>query len=170
MFLLRRLSHKPQGKIQLDKFKLRLPVWGEVVLKTEISRLMRTLSLLLSSGIPIVYALDISASTLENQILKHEAQKFKGQISSGLSLSMCLKDSKLFPVFVTNIVSVGEESGTLEKSLLRIAEDYERDVDRSLKTLTRLLEPVIILVMGLIVGFIVLSMLLPIFQINLIVR
>ncbi len=170
MFLLRRLSHKPQGKIQLDKLKLRLPVWGEVVLKTEISRLMRTLSLLLSSGVSIVYALDIATSIAENQILKVEVQKFKGQINSGSSFSNCLKDSNLFPTFVTNIVSVGEESGTLEKSLWRIADDYEGQVDRSLKTLTRLLEPVIILVMGLIVGFIVLSMLLPIFQINLIVR
>jgi type II secretory pathway component PulF len=106
----------------------------------------------------------------ENQILRLEVQRFKDEISSGSSFSLCLKDSKFFPAFVTNIVTVGEESGTLEKSLLRIADDYEREVDRSLKILTRLLEPVIILAMGLIVGFIVLSMLLPIFQINLIVR
>ena len=170
IFLLRRITHRPQGKIQLDRLRLKLPVWGEIVLKTEISRLMRTLSLLLSGGIAVVYALDISTSVVENQILRIEVQKFKGQISSGLSFSKCLKDSNLFPAFVTNIVSVGEESGSLEKSFLRIADDYENEVGRSLKTLTRLLEPVIILTMGLIVGFIVLSMLLPIFQINLIVR
>lgn len=170
IFLLRRITHRPQGKIQLDRLKLKLPVWGEIVLKTEISRLMRTLSLLLSGGIAVVYALDISTSVVGNQILRIEVQKFKGQISSGLSFSKCLKDSNLFPAFVTNIVSVGEESGSLEKSFLRIADDYENEVGRSLKTLTRLLEPVIILTMGLIVGFIVLSMLLPIFQINLIVR
>jgi type II secretory pathway component PulF len=170
MFLLQRLYHSPQGKISLDEFKLKLPVLGKIVLKTEIGRLMRTLSLLLSSGITIVSALDIAASLLENQILKIEVQKFKDRITGGSSFSKCLSESKLYPAFVTNIVTIGEESGALEKSLLRIASDYEIDVDRSLKTLTRLLEPIIILVMGLIVGFIVLSMLLPIFQINLIVR
>lgn len=170
IFLLKRLYDKPQGKMQLDRLNLKLALWGEVVLKTEISRLMRTLSLLLSSGIPVVYALDISTSVLENEVLKFETQKFKELIKSGLSFSMCLKDSKLFPAFVTNIVNVGEETGSLEKSLLRIADDYDTEVDRTLKVLTRLLEPVIILAMGLVVGFIVLSMLLPIFQINLIVR
>lgn len=170
IFLLQRLYRSPQGKVWLDRFKLNLAIWGKIILKTEVSRLMRTLSLLLSSGITIITSLDISISILENQILKLEVQKFKDQIAGGASLSKCLTDSKLFPVFVTNIVTIGEETGTLERSLMRIADDYEREVDRTLKALTRLLEPVIILVMGLIVGFIVLSMLLPIFQINLIVR
>ena len=170
VFSLRRLHRTPQGKYALDRFKLKLPFFGETVLKTEISRLMRTLSLLISSGIPVVSCLTIAMSVIENQILKLEVQKFKGGITEGLSFSKCLADSKLFPPFVTNIVSVGEESGGLEKSLLRIADEYEREVDRSLKAFTRMLEPVIILAMGLIVGFIVLSMLLPIFQMNLIVK
>jgi len=170
VFLLNRFYRNPQGRILWDGFQLKLVIIGEITLKTEISRLSRTLSLLLSSGIPIIYSLDISTSILGNQILKLEVQKIKDQISGGLSFSQALKDSKLFPIFVTNIVIVGEESGILEKSLLRIADDYEKETDRTLKTLTRLLEPVIILVMGLIVGFIVVSMLLPIFQINLIAR
>jgi len=170
VFLLNRFYRNPQGRILWDGFQLKLVIIGEITLKTEISRLSRTLSLLLSSGIPIIYSLDISTSILGNQILKLEVQKIKDQISGGLSFSQALKDSKLFPIFVTNIVIVGEESGILEKSLLRIADDYEKETDRTLKTLTRLLEPLIILVMGLIVGFIVVSMLLPIFQINLIAR
>lgn len=170
IFFLRRFCRSQQGRIAWDRFKLKLPVTGLIVLKTEIGRLMRTLSLLISSGINIVPALSVSAAVIQNQIIKQEAQKFKDGITGGLSLSKCLANSKLFPLFVTNIVAVGEETGVLEKSLMRIADDYERDVDRTLKTLTRLLEPVIILVMGVIVGFIVLSMLLPIFQINLIVR
>jgi type II secretory pathway component PulF len=128
------------------------------------------LSLLASSGIPIVQALDVSLSGLSNRVLAQEVEKFKEEIAGGNSLSHCLRHSKTFPAFVTNIVAIGEETGTLEKSLLRIADDYEREADRALKSLTRLLEPVIILVMGLIVGFMVLSMLLPIFQINLIAR
>lgn len=170
VFIFKRISRKPQVKATLDKIKLKLAVWGPIVLKSQIGRLVRTLSLLLASGTPVVYALETATTTLDNQVLKAELQRFKERIREGESFSRCLTDSKLFPVFVTNIVTVGEESGNLEHALLRIADDYERDVDRSLKVMTRLLEPVIILAMGLIVGFIVLSMLLPIFQINLIVR
>lgn len=170
VFFLRRLLRLPQGKMLWDSFKIKLIVLGEIILKTDIARLMRTLSLLLFSGIPIVSALDISTSVIQNQVLKLQMKKFKEGLSSGVSFSNCLKGADLFPAFVTNIVTVGEETGTLEKSLLRIADDYDKEVDRSLKILTRLFEPVIILVIGLIVGFIVLAMLLPIFQINLIVR
>lgn len=170
VFLLRRTYLNAQGRLFWDRLKLKPAIGGEITLKTEISRFMRTLSLLLSSGMPIIYSLDISTSVVQNQVLVLTMQKFKDQISKGASFSSCLQDSKLFPSFVTNIVRVGEESGTLEKSLMRIADNYERDVDSALKTLTRLLEPVIILVIGLIVGFIVLAMLLPIFQINIIVR
>lgn len=169
-FSLRRIYQTAQGKIFWDRFKLKLVILGPIIVKTEISRLSRTLALLLSSGIPITPALDISTSILENQIFKSEVQRFKEEIAGGLSLSNSLKNSKLFPEFVMNIVAIGEETGSLDKSLNRIADDYERDVDRTLKALARLIEPVIILAMGLIVGFIVLSMLLPIFQMNLIVR
>ena len=170
VFLLRRFYQRPKGKLFLDRLKLKLPILGDIILKTQESRLMRTLSLLLSGATPVVYALEVSISTVENQILRQELQAFKEEIANGLSFSKCLSNSKLFSPFITNMVTVGEESGTLEKSLMRIADDYEREVDRKLKTFTRLLEPTIILVMGLIVGFIVLSMLLPIFQINLIVQ
>lgn len=170
IFFLRRFYLSPGGRNLFDRLKLKIAIFGDIALKTEISRLSRTLSLLLSSGITIISALDISASILENQTLRAEAQKFRDDISGGSSLSRCLDGSKLFPKFVTNIIVVAEETGTLEKSLMRIADEYEREVDRTLKAFTQLLEPVIILVMGLVVGFIVLSMLLPIFQINLIAR
>ena len=118
----------------------------------------------------MVTSLDISVTIVENEILKQELQKFKEQIAGGLNFSKCLNESKLFPQFVKDIIAVGEETGTLEKSLLRIADDYEKDVDATLKGMLRMLEPMIILVMGLIVGFIVISMLLPIFQINLMAK
>lgn len=170
VFFLRRLRRLPQARLLLDGFKIKIIIVGQIILKTDISRLMRTLSLLLSSGIPIISALDISASVIQNQALKLQMQKFKEDISTGVNFSSSLKNARLFPAFVTNIVIVGEETGTLEKSLLRIADDYEKEVDRSLKTLSRLFEPITILFIGSIVGFIVLAMLLPIFQINLIVR
>jgi len=170
VFFLRRMYKSPKGRLSWDNFRLKAAFFGEVTLKAEVARLMRTLSLLLSSGITITTALDISASVLDNQVLKKEMLKFKEQISSGSSLYQAFKDSKLFPELVVNIISVGEETGALDKSLMNVAVDYEREVDRTLKDFIRLLEPVIILVMGLIVGFIVISMLLPIFQINLTVR
>lgn len=170
LFLLRRVYRTARGKAAFDNIKLRIFLLGKITLKTEISRLTRTLSLLLCNGVAITQSLDISATVLENGILKLEVSRLKNDVVGGLSLSKSLKGSKFFPQFVTSLVSIGEETGTLERSLLRISDEYEKEVDRVLKTLTRLLEPVIILVMGCIVGFIVISMLLPIFQINLIVR
>lgn len=170
VFFLRRFFSSPQGKVIFDQIKLKIIIVGNLVLKTEISRLMRTLSLLLSSGVPITSSLEISNSVVENQVLKKEVQKFKESISSGNNFSDSLKSSPFFPEFVTNIVAVGEETGRLDQALLRIANDYEKEVERILSALTKMLEPAIILVMGLVVGFIVLSMLLPIFQINLIAK
>lgn len=169
-FSLHRLYKSKHGRLFWDSARLKIIVFGEVALKTEISRLMRTLSLLISGGQPIVSALDVAVSVLGNEAIKTEAKGFKARIIAGESFSKSVGASKLFPVFVNNIISVGEESGRLDKALMRIAEDYEKDVDNTLKALTRLVEPVIILVMGLIVGFIVLAMLLPIFQINLMVK
>lgn len=159
-----------QGRTAIDTAKLKLPVLGNIVLKNGVSRLMRALSLLVSSGIPIVSALEIVNATIANQLLKQEVNKFKEQITTGLSLSKCMQDSRLFPALATNIIAVGEESGNLEASLASIADEYQDDVDRALKSFTTLLEPVIILIMGLVVGFIVMAMLLPIFQINLMVQ
>lgn len=170
IFLLKRASGNPQGKYFLDRLKLKTPIFGKIFLKTDLAHMVRSLSLLLSSGITVISALDISTSVIANTILKDELGKIKEEVSKGASLSGCLQNSTLFPPFVTNIISVGEETGTLEVSLLHIAEDYERETDRYLKTLTQLLEPVMIFVMGIVIGFIVLSMLLPIFQINLVVK
>jgi general secretion pathway protein F len=170
VFLFKRTLRNPAQRLLWDRFRLRIALWGEITLKTEVSRMMHTLSLLISSGMPIVSGLVVTSSVIENQALRLELQKFKEEISNGVSFSRCLKESPLFPAFVTNIVGVGEETGTLEKSLLRISSEYEKSVDRSLKTFTQLLEPIIILSMGLIVGFIVVAMLLPIFQINVMVK
>jgi type II secretory pathway component PulF len=170
VFLYRRTAQSSQGRALMDNLKLKIIILGDIVLKTQISRLFRTLSLLLSSGVSIVSSLDLATSVVDNQVIKEQMLKFKEQIRSGESLAKCLKDSAVFPEFATNIIRVGEETGAMEKSLKQVADDYERQVDQSLKNISRLVEPAIILVMGLIVGFIVLSMLLPIFQINLIVR
>lgn len=170
VFMARRIYKSQQGRIFFDKLRLKAGILGEIILKTEIGSLTRVLSLLLSSGVPITSSLEISMSIVQNQILKAQIQHFKDEIANGASLSSCLGTSQYIPTMVTNIVRIGEETGALDESLMRIAIDFEKDVDRTLKAFSRLLEPVVILLMGLFVGFIVFSMLLPIFQINLIVR
>ncbi|MBF0485089.1 MAG: type II secretion system F family protein [Candidatus Omnitrophica bacterium] len=170
VFSFNRWRTTPAGKPAWDTFRLRIPLFGEIILKTEISRLMQTLSLLIAAGMEIIQSLDIASSVLDNEMLKKELSGFREKIRMGASLSSCLIDSGIFPGLVTSVIAVGEETGTMEVAFKRIADEYEKDVERTLKTLTQLLEPMIILVMGLIVGFIVLAMLLPIFQINMIMK
>jgi len=157
-------------RIVLDRIFLNLPVMGKIILKSEISRFMRTLSLLLESGVTILASLDAVTNTVTNTVLKEEIQKASKDIKDGESLSAALKKSPYFPAYAVNIISVGEESGTIEKSLKRIAGSYEQELSRLIRTLTSLLEPVMILVMGIVVAFIVSAMLLPIFEINLIAK
>jgi len=107
---------------------------------------------------------------LHIQVLRDEARAFIEQVRNGASLSSCVRKSSIFPLFVANIIGLGEEGGTLEKALLHVADEYEKDTDRALKGISRMVAPVMILTMGVLVGFIVFSMLLPIFQINLLVR
>jgi type II secretory pathway component PulF len=166
----KRFHASSAGRLIWDRAMIKAPVFGSIVLRSEVARIMRTLSLLLTSGVAVVTALDIAKSIADNAVLSGELEQFKQKISNGLNFSDCLRESKFFPPLVTNIVTVGEETGNMEQALMRIAVDYERETDRALKAITRLLEPVIILVMGLVVGFIVMSMLLPIFQINLMAR
>jgi len=168
--LFERIKRTQPGRLFWDAFKFKIPFIGTIIRKSEISRLMRMLSLLLSSGMPILQSLETASSVLENEILRRDSQRCKEGIASGESLSACVASSRFFPAFAANIIKVGEESGTLEGSLLRIAEEYDKEVDRALKNFTQLLEPAMILLIGLLVGFIVFSMLLPIFQLNLFVR
>ncbi|MFA5363202.1 MAG: type II secretion system F family protein [Candidatus Omnitrophota bacterium] len=170
IFFLSRLYAYPQGRFYADKLKLRFPVLGAILLKNELSRLTRTLSLLLSGGIPIVTSLGTAASVVENTVLKKEVERIKERITAGSGLFQCLNESDIFSPFVKNLVHIGEETGALEKSLLRIADDYEKQAADALKVLVQLLEPSVILMMGLVVGCIVLSMLLPIFQLNGVVK
>jgi len=170
IFIYRRIVNLAKVRLVLSEFKLKMPIWGTIVLKADISRLMRALSLLLSQGLTIVYSLEASSAIISNEIIKNEVHKFRKKISEGSNFSKSLSESKYFPAYVSNITGIGEESGALEKSLMRIADDYERDTERFLKNFAQILEPAMILGMGIIVGFIVLSMMLPIFQINLIVR
>jgi type II secretory pathway component PulF len=154
------------GKLSLSLFKLRLPIFGNLTLKAELSRFSRTLELLVKSGIPILKAIDISIPVLDNEIIKNQLRQSYKELEQGASFGRSLKNSKLFPLFMTNLIIVGEESGKLDEALAEVANSYEKDTDEAIRTMASLMEPLMILAMGLVVGFIVIAMLLPIFEIN----
>ncbi len=161
----------PQGaRLAIDRIKLRLPIWGSLIKKVEIARFARSLATLLGHGVPILQAMQSVYQATGNEMLKGELQKIGDQLRGGTTLSQGMRLSRIFPNLVINMVSVGEEAGSLDRSLIKIADTYEREADRAMKMMTALVEPVMILVMGSVVGFIVVSMLLPIFQIDILAR
>lgn len=159
-----------EGKYSIDDLKLKVPVMGLLIKRVEIARFARTLSTLLNNGVPILESLKVVSDTMENAVIKSDLEKAYTAVREGSSLARALSSSKVIPAAVMNIVSVGEESGNLEKSLLKVAEGYERESDEAIKIMMSLLEPVMILTLGAVVGFIVISMLLPIFEINFMMR
>ncbi|NQT47020.1 MAG: type II secretion system F family protein [Candidatus Omnitrophica bacterium] len=170
IFLYRRIDKTKEGKLAKDRFRLKIPVMGDLIKKSEIATFARTLGSLLNSGVPILDALEVIHNTATDAVLQNEIVTIKKSVSEGEPLAAALDASSYFPPFVTNMVAVGEKGGILEKSLYKVATAYEKETDKVIKVMTSLLEPILILVMGLIVGFIVIAMLLPIFQINLGVR
>lgn len=153
-----------------SRISLRLPIVRGFILKSELARFARTLDLLIKSGVPILKAIEITAPVLSNVLLREEFDKTRRELAEGGSFGQSLKQSKFFPLFMTNLISVGEESGKLDEAMDEIASFYERETEEAVKILTSLLEPLMILVMGVIVGFIVIAMLLPMFELNLAVK
>jgi type II secretory pathway component PulF len=156
----------PDGQSIWHRTQLRLPILGDLVRKREVARFARTLGSLLKNGVPILTALNITREVANNTLVKYEIDEVKDEITQGAGLAQPLKNSLIFPPVTVNMMAVGEETGQLERVLLRISDSYEIEVDRKVKTLTALLEPLIICLMGLVVGFIVISMLLPIFYLD----
>lgn len=161
-----RIARTHEGKLIIDKLKLSFPIMRQLILRAEIARFARTLSTLLNNGVPILEALSVVINVMENETLKEGARLAQREVREGANLSTGLSKSPYFPAFVNNMIAIGEESGALEKALLKIAISYEREVDKTVKVMTSLLEPFMILTIGLVIGFIVIAMLLPIFEIS----
>ena len=170
IFMLKQKQASKKKKAMLDKIILRLPLLGKFNKKAMLAEFTRTFALLLANGVPVLEALQITVPTINNEIFKLELEKVHSDIIAGTPLSQSLKKSSWFPPFLTNMIAVGERGGNLQEVLLEVAVFYEREVKKINKIMTSLLEPAIILVMGLIVGFIVMAMLLPIFEINMAVK
>jgi general secretion pathway protein F len=158
------------GKRLWDTVKLKSPVWGQVNRKIAIARFCRTLATLLQSGVPLLSSMEIVRNVVNNILIGEAISKAGKDVEEGKGLSGPLTQSGVFPPLVTEMVAVGEQSGTLEKMLNRVATAYETEVQSDIMVMTSLLEPLMILVMGLVVGFIVISILLPIFEMNQLVR
>lgn len=167
---IRKQLNTQNGKIFFSSLRLKCPIFGKFVFKSELARFSRTLELLIRSGIPILKAIEISIPVLENEIIKAQLKRSYKDLEQGGSFGKSLKDSKLIPLLMTNLIIVGEESGGLDEALSEVANIYERETDEAMKVMTNLLEPLMILATGLIVGFIVIAMMLPIFEINVIVK
>ncbi|MCX7018698.1 MAG: type II secretion system F family protein [bacterium] len=166
VFGLWRAAHTPEGKLAIDTAMIKLPVFGDMIIKREIANFARTLGSLLHNGVSILPALDIVHDVLVNRVVADEVATIPQNVTQGEGVAAPLKKSKVFPPVVVNMMAIGEETGRLDDVLLKIARSYEMEVDRAVKTLTGLIEPIIILAMGIMVGFIVISMLLPIFSID----
>ena len=158
------------GRRMWDMAKLKIPVWGQVNLKIAIARFCRTLATLLQSGVPLLSSMEIVRNVVNNILIGEAINKASKDVEEGKGLSGPLTESGLFPPLVTEMVAVGEQTGTLEKMLNRVATAYETEAQSDIMVMTSLLEPLMILVMGLVVGFIVISILLPIFEMNQLVR
>jgi type IV pilus assembly protein PilC len=152
------------GRLQVDKFLLKLPVFGTVLRKASIARFTRTLGTMISSGVPILTALDITARTAGNKVVENAIMATKGSIGEGETIAAPLKESGVFPPMVVQMISVGEETGALDKMLDKIASFYDDEVNVAVDTLTSIIEPIMIVVMGLLVGGMVIAMYLPMFK------
>lgn len=150
-----------KGRRQWDGFLLKVPVLRTVVLKYEMAKFARTLGTLLDNGVPILNSLRITAATLNNTLIRAEVSKIHDGVTDGDSMSDSLKRCRFFPPMVVGMFATGEESGRIGAVAKRIADAYDIEVDRAVKALTALFEPLLVVIMGIIVGFLVISMLLP---------
>ena len=153
----------PQGKLALDKLLLKLPVFGDLIRKASVAKFTRTLGTLLASGVPLLEALTICAKTSGNKVVEGALLDAKVSISGGKTIAEPLAKSGTFPKMVTHMISVGESTGALDSMLGKIADFYEDEVDQAVTNLTALLEPMMMVFLGVTVGFIVVAMYLPIF-------
>jgi len=161
---------KPAWRLWFDRKLLTLPVIGPIVTRIAVARFARTLATLLGNGIPLLSALEVASGVAGNSALAQAIDDARSAIREGQSIAAPLKQSGLVPPLVTHMIAVGERSGELEAMLGKVADGYEQEVESTLGTLTAILEPITIVVMGGIVLFIVLAILLPIFEINALVR
>ena len=171
IYLLRRLKRTPEGIRAWDRFKLRVPMKiGDVVQKVALARVSRTLATLVAAGVDIITALDITAGTAGNWVLETALVRTSARVHDGVPISVPLAEDDIFPPMVSQMVKIGEETGELDKMLSKIADFYEDEVDASIASLTSIIEPLLMICVGAMVGTIVIAMYLPMFKLLTLVK
>lgn len=167
---LRRYARTTEGGLALDRLRIGLPLLGRLTHKVEMAKFARTLGMLLKSGVSVVEAMTIAANTLRNRAVVEQVEFARENVRQGKKISDSLADAKYFPLMLTNLVSVGEQTGDLSGVFGKAADIYEKDVQRYSRVLAKMLEPVMIVLVGGVVGFIVIATLLPVFRISAMVK
>ena len=148
----------------MDRVMLKLPIFGAVIEKATIARWTRTLSTMFAAGVPLVEALDSVGGASGNQVFVEATIKIKNEVSTGTSLTLAMQNAERFPNMVLQMTAIGEESGALDSMLGKVADFYEAEVDDAVSALSSLMEPVIMVVLGVLIGGLVIAMYLPIFK------
>jgi len=165
VILLKLLKKSARGAVMLDRMKLKMPLFGSLFRKTAVARFARTLGTLMSSGVPILQALNIVRDTAGNQVIADAIQGIHDSVKEGESVAMPMEASGVFPDMVVSMVDVGEETGALPEMLTRVADGYDEEVDTAVEGLTSIIEPIMIVLLALIIGTIVIAMFVPLISI-----
>jgi type IV pilus assembly protein PilC len=163
IFAIKRYYATVNGRVVIDRLLLKMPVVGDLIRKASVAKFTRTLGTLITSGVPLLEGLSICAKTSGNKVIEEALMNARVSISGGKTISEPLAKCNVFPKMVTHMIAVGESTGALDAMLGKIADFYEDEVDQAVETLTSLLEPIMMVVLGTIIGFIVVAMYLPIF-------
>jgi type IV pilus assembly protein PilC len=161
---IKKYYNTPKGRVVMDRMFLRMPVLGELIRKASVAKFTRTLGTLITSGVPILDGLAITARTAGNKIVEEAILSARQSISEGKTVAEPLSKTNVFPKMVTHMISVGESTGALDAMLGKIADFYDDEVDAAVAALTSLLEPMMMVFLGTVIGFIVIAMYLPIFE------
>ena len=164
VFMFKRYAATSDGRLKIDRFLLKVPVLGDVLRKSAVSRFTRTLGTLVSSGVSILDGLEITAKTAGNRVVQDAIMESRASIAGGDTIAAPLKKSGVFPPMVISMISVGEQTGGLDEMLSKIADFYDEEVDAAVSNLLSLLEPIMIVFLGVVVGGMVVAMYLPIFD------
>ena len=162
---LRMMLKNEEGRFQFDKFMLKTPIFGDLIRKSAVARFTRTLGTLIQSGVTILDALEITAKTAGNKVLQRAIKKSVVSIAEGDTITNPLKESGVFPPMVIQMIGVGEKTGGLDDMLSKIADFYDEEVDAAVHALTSMIEPMVIVLMGIVIGGILIAMYLPMFDI-----
>ncbi|NEP58065.1 MAG: type II secretion system F family protein [Symploca sp. SIO2G7] len=164
-FAFKQYYKTPVGRVQIDQFKLKMPLFGDLNEKSAVARFCRIFGTLTRSGVPVLNSLDIVRDTSGNQVIANAVDSAKLEIQQGGMISLALQKEEVFPLLAIQMISIGEETGELDSMMMKVADFYEDEVEQAVKALTSILEPIMIVVLGGMVGTILVSMYLPMFKV-----